>query len=167
MEHNNDCQEQKQRYHYRYLIKIIIHIINNYQYSWHLSWDGQTPWKTELTQNDKDEIENINRFINLFIFWKKKKIPQRKFQMASLVASIRQLQECSHPSCTSSFRKQKGIKYFSTCFMKLAYKRKRCLTVKKLSRHHFNQVIKTDVTKSIGTNWHQVAFCQQGFFESM
>lgn len=68
MEHNNDCQEQKRRHHYRYLKKIIIHIINNYQYSWHLSWDGQTPWKTELTQNDKAEIENINRFINLFIF---------------------------------------------------------------------------------------------------
>ena len=86
--------------------------------------------------------------------------------MASLVASIRQLQECSHPSCTSSFRKQKGIKYFSTCFMKLAYKGKRCLTGKKVSRHHFNQMIETDVTKSIGTNSHQVAPCQQGFFES-
>lgn len=33
MEHNNDCQEQKRRYHYRYLKKILIHIINNYQYS--------------------------------------------------------------------------------------------------------------------------------------
>lgn len=51
-----------------YLKKIIIHIINNYKYSWHLTWDGQIPWKTELTQNDKHEIENINRFINLFIF---------------------------------------------------------------------------------------------------
>lgn len=86
--------------------------------------------------------------------------------MASLVASIRQLQECSHPSCTSSFRKQKGIKYFSTCFMKSAYKGKRSLTGKKVSRRHFNQVIETDVTKSTGTKWHSVARCQQGFFES-